>query len=68
MNVFVDCAKCGSEFVVDEAISGSRLRCPDCLQWIGAEDFDHNYAYSYSANSYSYSQYDDLGYQSGYDY
>lgn len=34
MSTYIDCPKCGSEFIVSDDISGSALRCPDCLQWI----------------------------------
>lgn len=68
MNTFVDCPKCGSEFVIDEAITGLSLRCPDCLQWLSSYDQDDakTYVTSY-ASSYN-DNYNDYDYQQGYDY
>lgn len=72
MNTFVDCPCCGSEFVVSEEISASRLRCPDCLQWVdsfsegySAKDYVSSYASSYDDYNYLF---DEKGFQAGYDY
>lgn len=68
MNTFIDCPKCGSEFIVDESIMSSNLRCPDCLQWINTlyEDDDKAFVSSYSS-SYT-DRYSDYDYEPGYDY
>lgn len=72
MNIFVDCPCCGSEFIVSEEISVSRLRCPDCLQWVNSmDDYGHkNPVMAYASNyddDYNF-YYDEKGYQAGYDY
>lgn len=72
MNIFVDCPCCGSEFVVSEELSASRMRCPDCLQWVNSfDEYSPKYAMSAYASSYdddyNYT-YDERGYQAGYDY
>lgn len=68
MNTFVDCPHCGSEFIVDEGIMSSNLRCPDCLQWVNTlyEDSPKSYAASY-ASGYS-DRWENTDYESGYDY
>lgn len=69
MNTFIDCPTCGSEFVIDEAIAASNLRCPDCLQWINSYSDEYATKGLVSSYSSSYSEYyDDYGYQEGYDY
>lgn len=54
--MFVDCPKCGSEFIVNDAELATVRRCPDCLQWL--ESDDHMYAKSYYGNNND-SYYDD---------
>ena len=69
MNTFVDCPSCGSEFIIDENILASNLRCPDCLQWVNnssQEDSDKSFVLSYAAGFNQYN--DDDGYEAGYDY
>jgi hypothetical protein len=69
MNTFVDCPCCGSEFIIDENILSSNLRCPDCLQWVNhysQEDSGRSFVPSYAAGYNHY--YDDYGYEAGYDY
>ena len=69
MNTYMDCPHCGSEFSVSEDIAYSNLRCPDCLKWFNSMDdlMDSSMAYAGYA-SYGDSEYDDYGYQEGYDY
>lgn len=67
MNTFVDCPKCGSEFIIDENILSSTLRCPDCLQWIDSLYSDDR-AYVSSYSSRGADLFDEYGYESGYDY
>lgn len=71
MNTFVDCPCCGSEFMISEEINASRLRCPDCLQWVdtfegySAKDYVSSYASGYDDYNFYY---DEKGFQAGYDY
>ena len=67
MNTFVDCPKCGSEFIIDEDLLASSLRCPDCLQWISShyEDAPASLVSSYGGRS---EHWDSYGYEEGYDY
>jgi hypothetical protein len=69
MSSYVDCPKCGSEFVVSEDMMAGNLRCPDCLQWVDAmgDFFEAKAAYA-GYSGYGESEYDDYGYQEGYDY
>ena len=67
MNTFVDCPKCGSEFMIDEDIMSSNLRCPDCLQWIDTDtDFGLKSKLAGYANRLGSDYLDELEY--GYDY
>ena len=69
MNTFVDCPSCGSEFIIDENIMSSNLRCPDCLQWVNSysqEDSDKSFVLSYASGFNQYN--DDNEYEAGYDY
>lgn len=72
MNSFMDCPHCGSEFIVAEELLGSNMRCPDCFQWInqfgGIANTDFVYAEKSSYSSYANDVYDELGWESGYDY
>lgn len=69
MNTFVDCPYCGSEFVIDEAIASSNLRCPDCLQWVNnyIQDSPKTYVAAY-ASGYDNYYYENSDYEAGYDY
>jgi len=55
--------------MVSEDIAYSNLRCPDCLKWFNSMDdlMDSRMAYAGYA-SYGDSEYDNYGYQEGYDY
>jgi predicted Zn finger-like uncharacterized protein len=72
MNVFIECPKCATEFIVTEDISAARMRCPDCLQWVNSVDdySDSDYVSSYAASYVDdrFSLYEERGYQAGYDY
>lgn len=68
MSTYVDCPKCGSEFVVSDDIVSSSLRCPDCLQWVNSmDDFVGVSSYA-SYGDYGDSVFDDYGFERGYDY
>jgi len=73
VNIFVDCGRCGSEFVVDEGVVSSRLRCPDCLCWVDVleELPDRDFVMSFSSHA-SFDDglygFDDRGFDPGYDY
>lgn len=68
MSTYVDCPKCGSEFVVSDDIVSSTLRCPDCLQWVNSmDDFVGVGSYS-SYGDAGDSLFDDYGFERGYDY
>jgi uncharacterized Zn finger protein len=68
VNTFVDCPSCGSEFIVDEEIMSSNLRCPDCLQWVSSysDDNDRLFVSAYAVRFDDH--FEDYGYESGYDY
>lgn len=72
MSSFMDCPHCGSEFIINEELLGSNLRCPDCFQWInefgGIANTEFAFADQYKAYSSSSDLYDELGWESGYDY
>lgn len=69
MNTYVDCPKCGSEFVVSEDIAHTSLRCPDCLNWVNSMEDLMEPQYSYTASyGYGESVYENYGFQKGYDY
>jgi predicted Zn finger-like uncharacterized protein len=72
MNSFIECPHCASEFIVAEELLGSNMRCPDCFQWVNPfggmahtslEGTDFEMAFSSSNESY-----DEIGWESGYDY
>lgn len=71
--VFVDCNRCGSEFVVDDGVVAARLRCPDCLCWVDVleEVPDRDFVLSYSSG-FSFDEglygFDGRGFDVGYDY
>jgi hypothetical protein len=48
---YANCDKCGTEFVIKNALSSS-VRCPDCSQWVDLIPQD-NYASSYVSSSYA---------------
>ncbi len=43
---FMHCDKCGSEFIIKDAMSSS-VRCPDCSMWVDTEP-----AENYSSRHY----------------
>lgn len=68
MNTYVDCPKCGTEFMVSDQIASATLRCPDCLQWFSEMDYygSDNLVSAYSSHVESF--YDEMGFEAGYDY
>lgn len=72
MSSFMDCPHCGSEFIIAEELLGSNMRCPDCFQWInqfgGIAHTEFAFAEGSSYSSYRNDLYDDMGWESGYDY
>ena len=54
--MYMDCPKCGSEFIVSDAELATVRRCPDCLQWLDADDYMYAKSY-YGQDKESY--YDD---------
>ena len=72
MNTFMDCPHCGSEFVFSEELLGSNVRCPDCFQWInqfgGMANTEFAFSDQYSSVTSSNEYYDEMGWESGYDY
>ena len=64
--MFIDCPKCGSEFIVNDNELSTVRRCPDCLQWLDADDTSALYAKSYYGQTSSYDDYDSDNY--AYDY
>jgi predicted Zn finger-like uncharacterized protein len=68
--MFMDCPKCGTEFVVKDDQVASVLRCPDCLQWLESEMDASSYAKAYYGSTiqddHRYEDYDSENY--GYDY
>jgi uncharacterized Zn ribbon protein len=47
---YMNCDKCGSEFIVSNAMSAS-LRCPDCNRWVELEPAQ-NYSSRYHSKGY----------------
>jgi predicted Zn finger-like uncharacterized protein len=72
MSSFMDCPHCGTEFIVAEELMGTNMRCPDCFQWInqfgGIANTEFVLSESSSYSSYTNDVYDELGWESGYDY
>lgn len=60
--MFMDCPKCGSEFVTNDA---EIRRCPDCLQWLDL-DLEIKDYYGKSYKTEQYDTYDEDNY--AYDY
>lgn len=48
---YMCCDKCGSEFIIKDAVSTS-LKCPDCSQWVDLEPISA-YSSSYYGKGYS---------------
>lgn len=72
MSSYMDCPHCGSEYIVNEDLSGSNTRCPDCFQWVNPFGGMANTSFAFSAKDYGSSYgdqiWEELGYESGYDY
>lgn len=72
MNSFMDCPHCGTEFIMNEELMGANMRCPDCFQWINpfggmakTEFYSSDFEMAFSSSN---EVYDELGWESGYDY
>jgi len=72
MKSFMDCPHCGTEYTVNEDLSGSNTRCPDCFQWVNPFGGMANSNFAVTAKDYGSSYgnqvWEELGYESGYDY
>jgi len=68
MSTYVDCPKCGSEFVISDEIASSTMRCPDCLQWFSEVDYYCSGDLVSAYSSHVESIYDEMGFEAGYDY
>lgn len=68
--MFMDCPKCGTEFMMKEDQDMAVVRCPDCLQWLTDEFDGKGYAKAYYGSSQQLSDpYDDYDADNyGYDY
>ena len=68
--MFVDCPKCGTEFMMKDDEDVAFTRCPDCLQWLSDDLDGKGFAKAYYGSSKqlqdSYDDYDTDNY--GYDY
>lgn len=72
MNSYMDCPHCGTEFIMNEELLGSNVRCPDCFQWInqfgGIANTELAVLDQYNSHVSSNEIYEELGWESGYDY
>jgi len=68
--MFVDCPKCGTEFIVNDSQDTPVMKCPDCHQWLSDDLDGKGFAKAYYGSSKqlndSYDDYDSDNY--GYDY